>query len=100
MSLAHQISENEIMVFGGKAKNNVVTKQAYVFNTETYTIKEGPHLRNPSSFMNTLVSYDDHFYVFGNDVYIHRFSLVDHTWQVKNKHINIGETGGVKQDWM
>lgn len=89
MSLGHQISETEILIFGGKSKKtNVVTKDSFIYDTEKGEFKEGPALRNPSSFMNTLVVHDNHFYVFGNDVYIHRFSLVDHSWSVKNKHVN------------
>ena len=87
MSLAMQISETEIMIFGGKSKKtNLVTKNSYILNTERGFFIEGPPLRNPSSFMNVPVTHKDNFYVFGNDVYIHKFSLVDHTWSVKNKH--------------
>lgn len=87
MSLAHQITENEILVFGGKsAKTQLVSKESYIFNIETGEFKDGPPLRNPSSFMNAIVSWKDHLYVFGNDVYIHRFSLTDQSWSIKDKH--------------
>lgn len=93
MALAHQITESEIIVFGGKSLN-VVTKEAYVFNTETFSFSKGPALRNPSSFMNFLVTHGTHFYAFGNDNYIHRFSLTDQTWTIKNKNQT-----GTSQEW-
>lgn len=87
MSLAHQISESEILVFGGKsAKTQLVSRESYVFNVETGEFKDGPPLRNPSSFMNAIICHEDHLYVFGNDVYIHRFSLIDQNWSIKDKH--------------
>ena len=57
-----------------------------MLNTEKGFWREGTPLRNPSSFMNQAVTYKNHFYVFGNDVYIHRFDLVEHSWNVRNKH--------------
>ena len=87
MSLAHQISEKEILVFGGKsAQTQLVSKESYIYNTETGIFSDGPPLRNPSSFMNSIISWKDHLYVFGNDVYIHRFSLIDQSWSIKDKH--------------
>lgn len=87
MSLAHQITENEILVFGGKsAKTQLVSKESYIYDIETGEFKDGPPLRNPSSFMNSIISWKDHLYVFGNDVYIHRFSLIDQSWSIKDKH--------------
>uniref|UniRef100_A0A7S3P022 Attractin/MKLN-like beta-propeller domain-containing protein n=1 Tax=Euplotes crassus TaxID=5936 RepID=A0A7S3P022_EUPCR len=87
MSLAHQISENEIIVFGGKSgKTQLVSKESYIYNIETGEFIDGPPLRNPSSFMNSIISWKDNLYVFGNDVYIHRFSLIDQSWSIKDKH--------------
>ena len=87
MSLAHQISSNKILVFGGKsAKTQLVSKESYIFDIESGEFEDGPALRNPSSFMNAIISWKDHLYVFGNDVYIHRFSLIDQSWSIKDKH--------------
>jgi len=87
MSLAHQISENEILVFGGKSgQTQLVSKESYIYNIETGEFIDGPPLRNPSSFMNSIISWKDNLYVFGNDVYIHRFSLIDQSWSIKDKH--------------
>ncbi len=87
MSLAHQISENEILIFGGKsAKTQLVSKESYIYNIEDGEFIDGPPLRNPSSFMNSIISWKNNLYVFGNDVYIHRFSLIDKSWSIKDKH--------------
>jgi hypothetical protein len=87
MSLAYQISEEEILIFGGKSqKTQLVCNETYIFNVESGTFRDGPPLRNPSSFMNSIISWKDHLYVFGNDVFIHRFSLIDHVWSIKDKH--------------
>jgi hypothetical protein len=87
MSLAHQISEQEILIFGGKsAKTQLVSKESYIYNIESGEFIDGPPLRNPSSFMNSIISWKNNLYVFGNDVYIHRFSLVDQSWSIKDKH--------------
>lgn len=87
MGLAHQITENEIMIFGGKsAKTQMVSRESYIYNVETGEFRDGPPLRNPSSFMNSVICYDNHLYVYGNDVYIHRFSLIDQTWSINDKH--------------
>lgn len=87
MSLAHQITSNKILVFGGKsAKTQLVSKESYIYDIETGEFEDGPALRNPSSFMNAIISWKDHLYVFGNDVYIHRFSLIDQSWSIKDKH--------------
>lgn len=98
MSLAHQIAENEILVFGGKsAKTQLVSKETYIFNVDTGEFKDGPPLRNPSSFMNAIISWNDNLYVFGNDVYIHRFSLIDQSWSIKDKHNTSAE---LNQKWL
>ena len=87
MGLAHQITENEIMIFGGKsAKTQLVSRESYIYDTSTGEFRDGPPLRNPSSFMNSVCCYEDYLYVFGNDVYIHRFSLIDQTWSINDKH--------------
>jgi hypothetical protein len=87
MGLAHQVTENEIMIFGGKsAKTQLVSRESYIYDIETGEFKDGPPLRNPSSFMNSVICHDNHLYVFGNDVYIHRFSLIDQLWSINDKH--------------
>lgn len=78
MSLAVQISEHEIMIFGGKLASqkklqaiDVHTKSCYIFNTEESTFKDGPPLKNPSSFTTQTVSHSNCLYVIGTDDHLH-----------------------------
>jgi hypothetical protein len=89
MSLAYQITENEVIIFGGKsAVNNQVFNGVYVFDVESQKISERGKLVNPCSFMNTPLVFEGNLYAFGNDNYIHKYSIADQEWSVILKEFN------------
>jgi len=54
MSAAYQITDKEIMIFGGKsALTFQIFNGCFVFDIEKMVINEKGSLINPSSFMNT-----------------------------------------------
>mmetsp|Transcript_5548 Transcript_5548/g.9486 ORF Transcript_5548/g.9486 Transcript_5548/m.9486 type:complete len:507 (+) Transcript_5548:963-2483(+) len=74
MSNAYQITDNEIIIFGGKsALTQQVFNGCFVFDVEKLEIKERGKLLNPSSFMNTPLVFNGSLYAFGNDMFIHQY---------------------------
>jgi len=88
MSNCYQVTENEIIIFGGKSKiTNQIFNGSFIFNLETMTIKEKGSLVNPSSFMNTPIVYQNCLYAFGNDIYIHKYVIPEQKWTCFPKQI-------------
>jgi hypothetical protein len=86
MSLAYQISDSEIMVFGGKSSmTNLITKSAFIYDIQTGKFKDTLPLGNPSSFMNTPLVFDRTLYVYGNDIHIHAYDFDKQTWSIQEK---------------
>lgn len=83
MGLAHQITEKEIMIFGGKsAVMFQIFNGCYVFDVEKMCMREHGSLVNPCSFMNTPLVFDGSLYAYGNDVYVHRYNIQEAKWSV------------------
>lgn len=82
MSLAYQITEKEIIIFGGhSALTQQVFNGVFVFDVEKLTITERGKLMNPCSFMNTPLVFDGNMYAFGNDTYIHKYCIAEQKWE-------------------
>jgi hypothetical protein len=47
----------------------------FVYDVEKQEIKERGKLMNPCSFMNTPLVFGSCLYAFGNDMYIHKYSI-------------------------
>lgn len=81
MSLAYQVTDNEILIFGGKS---AVTFQifagVFVLDVKKMQIREKGKLVNPCSFMNTPLVFGGHMYAFGNDIYIHKYNIAEQKW--------------------
>ena len=81
MSNAYQITDTEIMIFGGKS---AVTFQifdgVFIFDLERMAIKERGSLVNPCSFMNIPLVFNHNLYAYGNDIYIHRYNIPEQKW--------------------
>ncbi len=81
MSLAYQITDNEIMIFGGKsALTSQIFNGCFVFDAEKMEIREKGKLVNPCSFMNTPLVFGGNLYAFGNDIYIHKYKIAEQEW--------------------
>ena len=78
MSLSYQITDNEIIIFGGKsALTQQIFNGCFVFDAQSMTITEKGKLVNPCSFMNTPLVFGGHLYAFGNDIYIHKYNIAE-----------------------
>jgi N-acetylneuraminic acid mutarotase len=89
MSLAHQINDNEIMIFGGKSAITFqIFNGCFVFDVEKMVVKERGCLINPCSFMNTPLVFEGCLYAFGNDIYIHKYHIPDQKWSCIPKIIS------------
>mmetsp|Transcript_24237 Transcript_24237/g.23831 ORF Transcript_24237/g.23831 Transcript_24237/m.23831 type:complete len:96 (-) Transcript_24237:72-359(-) len=76
MGVAYQITDKEIMIFGGKsALTFQIFNGCFVLDLEKMSISEKGNLVNPCSFMNTPMVFNHCLYAFGNDIYIHRYSI-------------------------
>jgi hypothetical protein len=83
MGLAYQITENEILIFGGKsALTFQIFNGCFVFDVEKMQIKERGSLVNPCSFMNTPLVFNRCLYAYGNDVFVHKYDIPDQKWSV------------------
>lgn len=81
MSLAYQITDNEIMIFGGKsALTSQIFNGCFVFDAQKMEIREKGKLVNPCSFMNTPLVFGGNLYAFGNDPYIHKYKIAEQEW--------------------
>ena len=81
MGLAYQITDNEIIVFGGKSAITFqIFNGCFVFDVEKMEIKERGSLVNPCSFMNTPLVFNNNLYAYGNDVYVHCYNIPEHKW--------------------
>jgi hypothetical protein len=81
MSNAYQITDKEIMIFGGKsALTYQIFDGVFVFDLERMVIKERGSLVNPCSFMNTPLVFNHHLYAYGNDMYVHRYNIPEQKW--------------------
>ena len=81
MSVAYQITSNEMIIFGGKsALMNQIFDGVFVFDLENMEVKERSSLVNPCSFMNTPLVFNQSIYCYGNDVYVHKYSIPEQKW--------------------
>lgn len=81
MGLAYQITDNEILLFGGKSAITFqIFNGCFVFDVEKMEIKERGSLINPCSFMNTPLVFNNNLYAYGNDVYVHCYNIPEHKW--------------------
>lgn len=81
MSLAYQITDNEIMIFGGKsALTSQIFNGCFVFDVQKMEMREKGKLVNPCSFMNTPLVFGGNLYAFGNDIYIHKYKIAEQEW--------------------
>lgn len=81
MSAAYQITSNEIIIFGGKsALMQQIFDGCFVFDLEKMEVKERGSLVNPCSFMNTPLVFNNNIYCYGNDVYVHCYSIPEQRW--------------------
>lgn len=83
MGLAHQITDNEIILFGGKSAVTFhIFNGCFVFDVEKMVIKERGSLVNPCSFMNTPLVFNSNLYAYGNDIYVHQYNIPEQKWSV------------------
>jgi hypothetical protein len=83
MGLAYQITENEILIFGGKsAVTFQIFNGCFVFDVDKMQIRERGSLVNPCSFMNTPLVFNRCLYAYGNDPYIHKYDIPEEKWSV------------------
>mmetsp|Transcript_13120 Transcript_13120/g.18033 ORF Transcript_13120/g.18033 Transcript_13120/m.18033 type:complete len:90 (+) Transcript_13120:1493-1762(+) len=83
MGLAYQITDNEIMIFGGKSAITFqIFNGCFVFDIEKMVVKERGSLVNPCSFMNTPLVFNNNMYAFGNDIYVHKYNIPQQEWSV------------------
>jgi hypothetical protein len=83
MGLAYQITDNEILLFGGKSAITFnIFNGCFVFDIEKMEIKERGSLVNPCSFMNTPLVFNKTLYAYGNDVYVHCYDIPEMKWSV------------------
>jgi hypothetical protein len=88
MSNAYQITDKEIMIFGGKsALTFQIFDGVFVLDLERMQIKERGTLVNPCSFMNTPLVFNHTLYAYGNDVYIHRYHIPEQRWSCIHKQV-------------
>ena len=81
MGLAYQITDNEIILFGGKSAITFqIFNGCFVFDVEKMEIKEQGSLVNPCSFMNTPLVFNNNLYAYGNDIYVHCYNIPEHKW--------------------
>ena len=86
MGLAYQITENEILIFGGKsALTFQIFNGCFVFDVEQMQIKERGSLVNPCSFMNTPLVFNRSLYAYGNDIFVHKYDIPEQKWTVISK---------------
>jgi len=83
MGLAHQITDNEILLFGGKSAATFhIFNGCFVFDVEKMEIRERGSLVNPCSFMNTPLVFNHCLFAYGNDIYVHQYSIPEQKWSV------------------
>lgn len=88
MSLAYQITDKEIMIFGGKsALTFQIFNGVFVFDLEKMQIVERGSLINPCSFMDTPLVFNHNLYAYGNDIYIHKYSFPEQKWSCVPKSL-------------
>ncbi len=88
MSNAYQITDKEIMIFGGKsALTFQIFDGVFVLDLERMQIKERGTLVNPCSFMNTPLVFNHTLYAYGNDVYIHKYHIPEQRWSCIHKQV-------------
>lgn len=88
MSLAYQITDKEIMIFGGKsALTFQIFNGVFVFDLEKMQIVERGSLINPCSFMDTPLVFNHNLYAYGNDIYIHKYSFSEQKWSCVPKSL-------------
>ncbi len=71
-----QVSENQLLIFGGCDHNIKDLDVSYLLNIQDYTLKRTEGLAKANVFINTPFVFGDEVYVVGNKYY------------VKNRHIN------------
>ena len=83
MSLSYQITDNEIIIFGGKsALTQQIFNGCFVFDVDRMQIRERGSLVNPCSFMNTPLVFNRCLYAYGNDTYVHKYDIPEQKWSV------------------
>lgn len=83
MGLAYQITENEILIFGGKsALTFQIFNGCFVFDVEKMQIRERGSLVNPCSFMNTPLVFNRCLFAYGNDIFVHKYDIPEQKWSV------------------
>ena len=76
MGLSYQITDNEILIFGGKSAITFqIFNGCFVFDLSRMEIKERGSLVNPCSFMNTPLVFNNTLYAYGNDIYVHCYDI-------------------------
>lgn len=81
MSAAYQVSASEIIVFGGKsALMNQIFDGCFIYDLERNEVRETESLVNSCSFMNVPLVSGQSVYCYGNDVYVHRYSIPEQKW--------------------
>ena len=81
MSLAYQVTDNEILIFGGKSAITFqIFSGVFVLDVKKMQIRENGKLVNPCSFMNTPLVFGGNLYAFGNDIYIHKYNIAEQKW--------------------
>jgi hypothetical protein len=69
------------MIFGGKsALTFQIFNGCFVFDIEKMAFAEKGNLINPCSFMNVPLVFNHSLYAYGNDIYIHRYSIPEQKW--------------------
>lgn len=81
MGNAYQITENQIMIFGGKSQiTGQVFSGVFLLDMEKLTIVEKGSMTNPCSFMNVPLVFNQVMYAYGNDHLIHIYNIPTQKW--------------------
>ena len=82
-----QISESQILIFGGSDAHIKDSASSLIFNVGDYSIEKRSDLKKAQVFVNSPFLYKNHVYALGNEYYmkhrnLHRFSVEKNEWEI------------------
>lgn len=82
-----QISEDQILIFGGSDAHIKDSASSLIFNVKDYGIEKRNDLKKAQVFVNSPFLYKNHVYALGNEYYmkhrnLHRFSIEKNEWEI------------------
>ena len=82
-----QISEEQILIFGGSDAQIKDSANSLVFNVKDNSIEKKSDLKKAQVFVNSPFLYKNHVYALGNEYYmkhrnLHRYSIERNEWEI------------------